>query len=493
MKKIISLILLVNSLSKSEKKAIYLQANVTKGKKVYMELFELIDKDKIVDSSELQKKFQKKFANDSFHPITSYLYDFILNNLVRIKANQNKEFALYQKIMTAKVLESRNLNKEYYEMLQQLKDEANEIHDYNLLLTIQRMELNYLRTNEFDNTTEQKLLKKQHKANESIKILRQINEQSSLYELLLLRMQKANPAQLDKHKQFLNDLIVSEISLVTSLSKDVFEIQKLHQLFQAQYLIYVGDYKSALNSFIELDKLFNNNKQLWHNPPLYYARVLEGILSSLCGIKAYDKIAYFIQKLEVLDHPSISFQTEIACIRFIYTITPLLENKEFIECKKVVELFQKDLITKMDLLTPYRYLQLSFYLSIIHLCNKEFVKARKQMTHIINSDSFSGHSLFRSMQLINLVIHYELSDIDIITSRVRSIKRLNRIQKTSSKLEDVLFHFLIIDLVTLTTVKKQVLKKKIEEDFEQIIKTNENQKLLAIFDLKSWMLKHIGL
>lgn len=492
MKKIISLILLINSLSKSEKKAIYLQSNLTKGRKVYMELFELIDKQNIVDSTELQKKFQEKFLNESFHPITSYLYDFILNTLVRIKVNQNKDFALYQKLMTAKVLENRNLNKEYYETLQQLKEEADEIHDYNLLLTIQRMELNYLRTNEFDKTSEQDLLRKQHKANESIKILRQINEQSSLYELLLLRMQKANPAQLDKHKQFLNDLIVSEISLVTSLSKNVFEIQKLHQLFQAQYLIYVGDYKSALNSFIELDKLFSNNKQLWHTPPLYYARVLEGILSSLCGIKAYDKIEYFLQKLEDLDHPSMSFITEIACIRFIYTITPLLEKREFNECKKIIDFFQKDLITKMDLLTPFRYLQLSLYLSIVHLCNKEFVKARKQMTYIINNDSFSGHSMFRSLQLINLVIHYELSDIDIITSRIRSIKRLNNIQKTGSTLENILFHFLTADLVSLGTHKKDALTKKISDEFELMTKNNENQKLLALFDLKHWMLKHIG-
>lgn len=492
MKKIVSLILLINSLSKSEKKAIYLHSNLTKGKKVYMELFALIDKHKIVDTSELQQRFEELFSKASFHPTASYLYDFILNTLVRIKANQNKEFALYQKLMMAKVLEERNLNKEYYDIIQQLKSDARDIHDYSLLLTAQRMELNYLRTNEFEDTSEQKLLRKQHKINDSLKILRQINEQSSLYELLLLRMQKTNPAQLETHKQFLNDLIVSEISLTTSLNKDVFEIQKLHQLFQAQYLIYVGDYKSALNSFIELDKLFNKNKQQWYNPPLYYARVLEGILNSLNGIKAYDKVEYFIQKLELLEHPSVTFQTEVACIRFIYTVAPHLEKKEYAQCKKIVAEFDKVLISKIDLLTPYRYLQLSLYLSVIQLCNKEVVKARKQMTYIINSDSFAGLSLFRSMQIINLVIHYELSDVDIITSRVRSIKRINRIQKTDSILENIFFHFLSTDLISQTPQKKENLKKKINQAFEQIENSNEDRRLLSIFDLKAWMLKHIG-
>lgn len=491
MKKINSLILLINSLSKSEKKAIYLHSNLTKGTKVYMELFALIDKQKINDSSELQEEFQRQFSNASFHPVAGYLYDFILKTLVRIKTSQDKEFALYQKLMMARILEERNLNSEYHDMLEQLRDEADEIHNYNLLLAIQRMELNYLRTNEFENTSEQELLHKQYKTNDSLKILRQINEQSSLYELLMHRMQKTNNAQTDINRQYLNDLVVSEISISSNLNKEVFEIQKLHQLFQAQYLIHVGDYKSALNSFIELDKLFNDNKQQWSNPPMYYARVLEGILGSLNGIKAYEKMEYFIEKLEVLEHPSMPFQTEVACVRFIYTVGPHLERKEYVKCKKIIEQYDKELISKIDLLTPYRYLQLSLYLSVIYLCNKEIVKARKQMTHIINSDSYAGLSLFRSMQIINLIIHYELSDEDIITSRIRSIKRINRIQKTNSKLEDILFHFLGTDLILQTARKRDNLRKKINEEFLEIESSSDDKRLLSIFNIKEWMLQHI--
>lgn len=492
MKKINSLILLINSLSKSEKKAIYLHSNLTKGKKVYMELFALIDKQKINESVELQEEFQRLYSNASFHPVASYLYDFILKTLVRIKTNQDKEFTIYQKIMMSKVLEERNLNSEYFDMIQQLKDEADAIHNYNLLLTIQRMELDYLRTNEFEDTSEQNLLRKQLKTNESLKILRQINEQSSLYELLMLRVQKTKSTQADSHRQFLNDLIVSEISLVSNLNKDVFEIQKLHQLFQAQYLIHVGDFKSALNSFIELDKLFDNNKQQWSNSPMYYARVLEGILGSLNGISAYGKMDYFLQKLEVLEHPSIPFQVEIACIRFIYTVSPLLKKKEYRECKKIIGCYEKELISKIDQLTPYRYLQLSLYLSIIYLRNKEIVKARKQMTHIINSDSYAGLYLFRTIQIINLIIHYELGDEDIITSRIRSIKRLNRIQRTNSRLEDLLFHFLSTDIISQTERKKELLKKKINDEFEKIETSNSDTKLLSVFNIKEWMLQHIG-
>ena len=193
-----------------------------------------------------------------------------------------------------------------------------------------------------------------------------------------------------------------------------------------------------------------------------------------------------------LERPLLSFQTEIACIRFIYTVAPYLGRKEYTQCKEVIEGFDKELISKIDILTPFRYLQLSLYLSIIHLYNKELVKARKQMTHIINSDSYTGLSLFRPLQIINLVIHYELEDFDIITSRVRSIKSINSIQKINSKLENIFFHFLGIDLFSLTPRKKESLKKKIDEEFKQIENKNEDKRLLSIFDMKEWMLSHIS-
>lgn len=491
MKKINSLILLINSLSKSEKKLIDLHSNLTKGKKVYMELFSLIDKQKITDCNELQKEFQRLFSNASFHPVANYLYDFILNVLVRIKVNQDKEFALYQKLMMAKVLEERSLNIEYHEMLEQLKEGANEIHNYNLTLTAQRMELEYLRTNEFFDSSEKALTTKQYKTGDTLKILRQIHEQSSLYELLVLRAQKNRASQLEKNKQYLTDLVVSEISLSSNLNRDVFEIQKMHQLFQAHYLICVGDYKSALNAFVELDKLFENNKQQWRNPPTYYARVLEGILNSLSGIKAYDKMQYFLDRLEKLEHVSISFQTEITCVRFIYTVIPYLDKGEYAICKKIIDQFEKELINKIDLLTPYRYLQLTLYLTVIYLNNKDLIKARKQVSPIINNDTYMSLSLFRAIQIINLVIQYELKDFDIITSQVRSIKRLNRINKTNSKLEDIFFHFLGVDLFSLTQKKKDGLINKIKTEFEEINNHNDNKQLLSIFNMEEWMLFHI--
>ena len=91
--------------------------------------------------------------------------------------------------------------------------------------------------------------------------------------------------------------MVSEMSIVASSNLENFEINKLHQLFQANYLISVGDYKSALHSFYELNNLLEGNKHLWSDPPIYYVFTLEGVLDSLRSLRNYDGMTHFIHQL----------------------------------------------------------------------------------------------------------------------------------------------------------------------------------------------------
>ena len=58
---------------------------------------------------------------------------------------------------------------------------------------------------------EQKLLNKQYKINNTLKNIRQLNEQSSLYELLKYRMINKGVSRSLKETHDLDDLVTSEI------------------------------------------------------------------------------------------------------------------------------------------------------------------------------------------------------------------------------------------------------------------------------------------
>ena len=96
-----------------------------------------------------------------------------------------------------------------------------------------------------------------------------------------------------KETHDLDDLVTSEISIVASTGIENFEIKKNHQLFQANYFITVGDYRAAFNSFVELNKLFEENIHLWNDPPVYYLMTVEGMLESLRIMHNYEGYGLF--------------------------------------------------------------------------------------------------------------------------------------------------------------------------------------------------------
>jgi hypothetical protein len=182
--------------------------------------------------------------------------------------------------------------------------------------------LEYLLSLNFPDTDEKTLLNKHFKVNETLRVTQKIHQQSVLYELLKHRMIYKGNARSEKQRTELNDLVVSEMSIVASSNLENFEINKLHQLFQANYLISVGDYKSALHSFYELNNLLEGNKHLWSNPPIYYVFTLEGVLDSLRSLRNYDGMTHFVQQLKKLNTPSPSFNTNVTCLIFLYELFP---------------------------------------------------------------------------------------------------------------------------------------------------------------------------
>lgn len=89
MKKIGSLILLINALSKSEKKALYLQAGENPTEKAYMKIFDIIDKKNITDIENIKKNYAKYYPINSFVPEANYLYQHILSTLVSLAIKKN--------------------------------------------------------------------------------------------------------------------------------------------------------------------------------------------------------------------------------------------------------------------------------------------------------------------------------------------------------------------------------------------------------------------
>ena len=482
-----SLIHLINNLTKQEKKEFSLYIS-NKPEKDYIFLFRLIDDKKVSDPEELKMSFLTAKPTSSFNTVVIYLFDLLIDILTRLRTEQDSYYLLFNELLHARVLYEKSMYQECFQVLKKVKEKAVYYENYFALLVAQRLELNYLLTLDFEDMDEQKLLNKQYKMNNTLKSIRQLNEQSSLYELLKYRMINRGASRSLEETQKLDDLVTSEISIVASAGVENFEIKKNHQLFQANYFITVGDYKAAFNSFVELNKLFEENSHLWSNPPVYYLMTVEGMLESLRIMHNYEGMNYFIEKLTKLSSPSSSFQLNVTYVIFIYRLFSFIDAGDFDKAGIWIAEHQASLIDKMLLLKEQQQAEMSLYIALIHLGNGEYRKARKRLSATIGRGHLYSLPLFRTIRIVNVMIHYELGDVDYIQSEIRSIKReMSKNKGYNLKVESFLLKFLNYSFADTNRKRRAEIWESMAEEVHALYADKYETQILRKFDFVAWV------
>lgn len=482
-----SLIHLINNLTKQEKKEFSLYIS-NKPEKDYIFLFRLIDDKKVSDPEELKMSFLAAKPTSSFNTVVIYLFDLLIDILTRLRTELDSYYLLFNELLHARVLYEKSMYQECFQVLKKVKEKAVYYENHFALLVAQRLELNYLLTLDFEDMDEQKLLNKQYKMNNTLKSIRQLNEQSSLYELLKYRMINRGASRSLEETQKLDDLVTSEISIVASAGVENFEIKKNHQLFQANYFITVGDYKAAFNSFVELNKLFEENSHLWNNPPVYYLMTVEGMLESLRIMHNYEGMNYFIEKLTKLSSPSSSFQLNVMYVIFIYRLFSFIDAGDFDKAGIWIAEHQASLIDKMLLLKEQQQAEMSLYIALIHLGNGEYRKARKRLSATIGRGHLYSLPLFRTIRIVNVMIHYELGDVDYIQSEIRSIKReMSKNKGYNLKVESFLLKFLNYSFADTNRKKRAEIWESMAEEVHALYADKYETQILRKFDFVAWV------
>ena len=433
----------------------------------------------------LTKQEKKEFSlYISNKPEKDYIFLFRLID----DKEQDSYYLLFNELLHARVLYEKSMYQECFQVLKKVKEKAVYYENHFALLVAQRLELNYLLTLDFEDMDEQKLLNKQYKMNNTLKSIRQLNEQSSLYELLKYRMINRGASRSLEETQKLDDLVTSEISIVASAGVENFEIKKNHQLFQANYFITVGDYKAAFNSFVELNKLFEENSHLWNNPPVYYLMTVEGMLESLRIMHNYEGMNYFIEKLGKLSSPSSSFQLNVMYVIFIYRLFSFIDAGDFDKAGIWIAEHQTSLIDKMLLLKEQQQAEMSLYIALIHLGNGEYRKARKRLSATIGRGHLYSLPLFRTIRIVNVMIHYELGDVDYIQSEIRSIKReMSKNKGYNLKVESFLLKFLNYSFADTNRKKRAEIWESMAEEVHALYADKYETQILRKFDFVAWV------
>ena len=488
MNKAISLLALIKSLSKAEKRYLKLYSNLQNGEKGYLILFELLENNTSID--DIYKQFCIKQKGKSFDMAVKHLYKVVLNCLVHLNKQQDIQTQIFDYISKAGILFERELLNEALSELEKAEKLAIHYENDSLILLIRRTELKYLSMYDFTGMSEKQVVDKQMKINEIMRYTRSANLHTQLYDILKYRFTYKGCIRSDKQKENLNDLVLSELNLIANSSYKGFETEKLHLLFQSTYFLNSGNYKAAIRLYQDLILLFDENKHMILNPPLYYLNAILGVLDSLQSVGLYKEMPFFISRLKEMEKRDYSaeFRLTVQVYIYLYEFYSLFNTGNFKSAQELQQQNEELIFKKISLLELNLQLQLYLSLVILHIGLKDLKEARKNMKKILSS----GKSLYifptyRIARLVNLILQAELGNYDYFENEIKSIKRSSSFETKQYITEKLLFKF----IQSYPLPKSKQYRNKLWSYYQQNIQKIEEDKyerpLLKTFDFCAWI------
>ncbi|MDR0543114.1 MAG: hypothetical protein LBH19_13005 [Dysgonamonadaceae bacterium] len=488
MEQLTSLIVLVNSLSKAEKRQFQLITNLQAGDKIYLGLFNLIEAGHAVD--EIYGRFCAKYPSGSFSIAVKHLYRNLMDCLIHLRRKRDVQAKIFAALTEADILFERALFDDALATIDKIKKMSSVYEKDASMLLARRNELKYMNAMDFNNISEKQLIDKQMKMVETMKYIRSANLHSQLYDILKHRLFHKGYVRSERQKDNLNDLILSELNLVSNDSYKGFETQKLHLLFQSAYYLDSGNYKMAVRFYRRLIDLFESNEHMILNPPIYYLQALTGILNSLKTAGLYKEMPFFIDKLKKIEQGAYAFEfvLNVRAYIFLYQFAETFNTGDFVAAAKRIEEHKEILFKYLSLLRLDMQLDLLLALTKLSIATGNYQDARKSMKKVIGSGKlFYMLPAYWYARLLNLLLQAELKNYSFLENEIKSMKRSIPYEKNMYNTEKLLFNFIMNRHLLDQPKKREQLLKQLRKKRPQIISNKYERQLLSFFDFISWM------
>jgi hypothetical protein len=483
---------IIASLSATEKKSFRIYYKQHNGDGKYGQLFEIY-LSAISGKSSAEESFSLKYPTTSFDNTAAYLFKVLTETLTMSRIQQDPWFGQLFSVMKAKLFTERSMPDRALKEIRRTQRQAETSEDHLLSYLCSRIELSQLARVGFANMTQQELIDFQMRGKQTLQVLRQTHEHHSLYEILSHKL--LNKGITHNEKDNLDDLVLSELGIITRGSSHRFESRKLHLLFQAYFFIHKSEYNAALELFKKLNNLMELNDSLLDFPPYDYLDTLDGILNSLLQIRYFEEMKYFIGKLEGLvskPYPE-HFLTMADQTIAIFQMSAIIGEKKYAEAVKLYDINKKAGRLNDIAISPEKYIAYHFQVSVAFFNLKHLKGAKENILRAINTGRHQTDLLiFRASWLFQLVLHAESGDREFIAYEIRAYKRAFIGKSKTIPFERFLFEVMLIDSKANGKASNRRLLTKVEESLKSLETTPSQDKLLQYFDFVGWMYSYLS-
>lgn len=479
---------LIKSLEQAEKRyfKIFTTMHVKGGESNnYSKLFDAIDKLDKYNEEEIKRQFKgEKFLNQ-IHVAKNYLYNNILKSLRLFHSEKTKLNELMDLLRDVQILYDKSLYKQCRKLLDKAKKIAVTYEKHAQILAILDWEKTLARTSAYADIDEKELLNYYEDYRRTVEEIYNINEYWKLAtEVFLLRKKKGeirNKEDLRKFNQIIkHPLMQDESSALTFLSKTFYYNTK------GLYYLTNKDYMNLYKYCGKLVKHIESNEFLFKEDN--YVSALYNLLLVQIELRRFDEALKTIAKLRSIESDSVTMQARIFVTSYDTELNLYLRTGEFDKGMHLVEAIENGMKKYKDKINKESEVLFDYNIAYLNFGKGDLNNALTWVNKIINNKELTIREDIQCFaRILNIIVHYELGNYDLIEYIVKSTRRYLSNKNTLNRFELAVLSYIRKLINTSTPKEKNIIFDEWKHELASMSGDFLEIKALEYFDLISWI------
>ena len=494
------LFLLIKSLSPSEKRhfKVFASKHVIGGdKNNYVKLFDAINKQNDYSEIEIKGEFSKHSFIKRLPSEKNYLYKLILKSLGSYYHDGTVDLFLKERLKQIQILYAKALYKQSQKILTRVKKIAYKHEKYLQVLEILHWEHLIIRS-ELNFEESGKIIKQIFREMKQVlEIIKNLNEYKELSSEIFIEYRKTGVVRSKNDADRFEKIITAEI--LQDENKAI--------SYEAKYYFYgiFTNYYFAKNDILNGYEICKKHLKLIesgiedHKENLHqYVIVFMGLLSSCLHLRKFDEFKTNLIKFrEIPDRfheKSERIHERIFTSGYLHESEMYIKQGSFDKGVEIIPQMTTGLEKYADKINSDSRMAMYYNIAYLYFGTDAYTKTSAFLNHIINdTDIEFRRDIYCFARILNLVLHYELGNDDLLEYIVKSTYRFLYKRKRLYKFETSFLDFIRQKLPKVKSNKELVgAFKELKIELEAIAKDPFEKKALEYFDFISWLESKIG-
>ncbi|MDX1445758.1 hypothetical protein [Lishizhenia sp.] len=482
---------LIQSLSKSEKRFFKLSSSLQSGEKNYLKIFDFIEKQEDYDEEELKEYFKDETFIKHLPSEKNHLYKLILKSLRSYYSDQSINSLLKQEIKNIEILYKKALYKECEKFLKRAKKIAEEYEKFYYWFELISWEKKLLEeafeAGKFDRDLDALI----EEESDVIDKLRNLAEYQVLYSKINYIFRSGGFTRNAEERKVVSDIANHHLikGKNTALSSRA-----------ASICYYIKGLCAATSrEYTDSYKFFNRTKYILdHNPKIKkdlgkrYIFTLSHLLRCHMDENDFESAQKCLDEISALkkdkNFKNIDFEVRLFTITCNEQLHLFNHMGQFEKAKDLVPEINAGVEKYGDKVNKEQQLLFSFNLAYTYFGLADYKTALSYINDVLNDNEQNlRQDIYSFSRLLNLIIHYELGNLDFLEYVVKSTNRYLNKTERDHKIENVF----VKQVKQLAKAGDKENEQKILEDMaaetRELMKDYDERVALEYVDIEAWL------